>query len=54
MIGTHKLSIAKQRKAERKLQFSKQYNIPRGTLERSLGALHIGSLFLIETKDSII
>ncbi len=32
----------RERNAERKLQFSEQQSVPRGTLKRSLGSLNVG------------
>ncbi len=51
MIETSELGITKHRKSKKrgKVQFSDQQNVPRGTLERSFGTLHVGSLLLIET-----
>ncbi len=43
-----------EKRTTRKLQFSEQQNVPRGTLERSLGTLHVGSLHFIEMQDRII
>ncbi len=51
MIGTSESCITKQGNAGHKLQLSEQQNVPRGTLERSLGTLHVGSLHLIEMQD---
>ncbi len=42
VIEMSELCIAKQLNAGHTLQFLEQYNVAKGTLERSFGTLHVG------------